>query len=182
MPISISEAVAAIKSGQIIAYPTEAVYGVGCAPDNLTALRKLLALKSRDSNKGLILAASSWQQLSPYASNLSEKQLCAAFATWPGPVTWVVPAADNIDPLISGGRSTLAMRISAHPVVSALCQACDQAIISTSANISGQDPLVNESQIVNAFGDEIAGIVEGELGKLDKPTAIFDLVTGKQLR
>ncbi len=182
MPIDISQAAAAVNAGQLIAYPTEAVYGLGCAADKPAALERLMALKSRDSNKGLILVACDWRHLSPYVAELSDEQIAPAKRSWPGPVTWIVPASCDTHPLLTGGRKTLAVRISAHPVVNALCKASNQAIVSTSANTSGQPPLGDEASILNAFGENIAGVVEGKLGALQKPTSIFDLTTGTQLR
>jgi len=180
--LNIKKAVEAIAKGQVIAYPTEAIYGLGCNPDNLQAVQSVLDLKVRDANKGLILIASRWEQLLPYVTQPDPTQLQKALDTWPGPVTWVLPAHPRLDALLTGGRSTIAVRVTDHPVVIELCNACNHPLISTSANISGQAPVNSGAEIANIFGDSIAGVVEGELGGLNSATSIYDMQTGAQIR
>jgi len=182
MVLSCKAAATAIHSGQIIAYPTEAIYGLGCDPNNRMALQQLLELKSREKDKGLILVASSWQQLEPFVEPKDPAILIQAQRSWPGPVTWIMPASELCTELLTGGRSTIAVRISAHEVVRNLCDQCGFAVVSTSANISGQPPLNTPAGIINAFGEGIAGVVDGELGGLKNATSIFDASTGVQLR
>jgi len=182
MLLSCASAVSAIKAGEIIAYPTEAIYGLGCDPQNHAALTRLLKLKSRASNKGLILVASNRAQLDPFIDNQNPAILERANKSWPGPVTWIMPASKLCHPLLTGGRPTIAVRISAHPVVRDLCDGCEHALVSTSANISGDIPLANAEDIADAFAPDIAGVVEGQLGGLENATSIFDASTGVQLR
>lgn len=182
MLLSCDAAKTAIRSGNIIAYPTEAIYGLGCDPDNQAALQKLLELKSRDKNKGLIVIASQWEQLEPFVNTSDQSILERARNSWPGPVTWIMPASKRCTPLLTGDRSTLAVRVSAHNVVRQLCDCCGHALVSTSANISGEQPLNTPEELNAAFGSGIAGVVAGELGTLDNATSIFDASTGVQLR
>jgi len=182
MLLSCADAVTAVKAGKIIAYPTEAIYGLGCDPQNHEALSRLLKLKSRASNKGLILAASSTSQLEPFIDRQNPAILEHAKKSWPGPVTWIVPASNLCHPLLTGDRPTIAVRVSAHPVVRDLCDLCGHALVSTSANISGEKPLANAEDIATTFASSIAGIVEGSLGGLENATSIFDASTGVQLR
>lgn len=182
MLLSFEAAATAIQSGGIIAYPTEAIYGLGCDPDNQTSLQRLLDLKARDSNKGLILVASSWEQLDPFVDLQDNAILARAQASWPGPVTWIMPASQRCTALLTGGRSTIAVRVSAHETVRTLCDQCGHALVSTSANISGEPPLHNPTDITTAFGAHIAGVVAGALGGLKNATSIFDASTGVQLR
>lgn len=182
MLLSCAAAASAIKAGEIIAYPTEAIYGLGCDPRNHEALTRLLALKSRASNKGLILVASNYSQLDPFIDNQNPAMLERANKSWPGPVTWIMPASSQVHPLLTGERPTIAVRISAHPVVRDLCDQCEHALVSTSANISGEIPLANAEEIADTFASSIAGVVEGALGGLESATSIFDASTGVQLR
>jgi len=175
-------AAASIADGQLIAYPTESVYGIGCDPNNLTAVKAVLELKARDANKGFIVIAASLEQLHPFIEPPTNAELETLNQAWPGPVTFVVKAKAGLDPLLTGKRDTLAVRVSAHPVVTELCNACGSALISTSANLSGEATLNTADEIIDRFGDQIAGVVKGELGALDKPTSIFSLATGRQLR
>jgi len=182
MLLSCKAAAIAIHSGDLIAYPTEAIYGLGCDPDNQTSLQKLIDLKRRDSDKGLILIGSSWQQLEPFVELTDTAVLDRAQSSWPGPVTWIMPASKRCTALLTGDRSTIAVRVSAHEVVQELCNQCGHPLVSTSANVTGQTPLQSPNDIVNAFLSDIAGVVEGALGGLKHATSIFDASTGVQLR
>lgn len=178
----LSQAATVLKQGGIIAYPTEGVFGLGCDPNNETALEKLLALKHRPIDKGLILIASEWQQLQPYLQTLTTTQMQTLMQTWPGPVTWVIPAAQPVSHLITGNHASLAVRITAHPIAASLCQTFNSAIISTSANLNGQLPCVDAEEVQQIFGDKIEMIIPGEVNKQAGPTTIFDLISGKKLR
>lgn len=180
--LSSAQAAQHVAAGLIIAYPTEAVYGLGCDPKNSAAVDSVLDLKARDANKGFILIASSINQLSDYLRTPSAAQLQQLEAAWPGPVTFVVDANPNLPAQLTGGRNTLAVRVSSHPVVAELCNQCGHPLISTSANISGTQALTDACAVMEAFGDNIAGVVEGSLGTLDAPTPIFSLASGEQLR
>jgi len=93
-----------------------------------------------------------------------------------------MPAHPSIDALLTGGRTTIAVRVTDHPVVIELCDKCKHPLVSTSANISGQVPVNYSHEIASVFGDAIAGVVEGELGGLKSATSIYDLLTGAQIR
>jgi tRNA threonylcarbamoyl adenosine modification protein (Sua5/YciO/YrdC/YwlC family) len=175
-------AVAQLKAGGVIAYPTEAVFGLGCDPNNLTAVQQVLTLKRRDPTKGLILIASHWQQLEPFVKPLSEAQMQTLFATWPGPVTWVVPAAEHVSPLLRGKHQTIAVRITAHPIARALCEGLGSALVSTSANREGLPPCKTAAEAQTEFEEEQVYIVQGNTGGAAKPTEIRDLLTQQTLR
>lgn len=171
-----------IACGQLIAYPTEAVYGIGCDPKNVSAVQTVLDLKARDERKGFIIIASHFEQLDPFIqppSNIESDRLNAA---WPGPVTFVVRAKPNLPTVLTGGRDTLAVRVSSHPVVKALCEACGHALISTSANRSGEPALTSAAEVWQDLGSSLAGVVDGSVGNLASVTPIFSLSSGEQLR
>ncbi|WP_133130860.1 L-threonylcarbamoyladenylate synthase [Legionella yabuuchiae] len=169
-----------MNQGEVIAYPTEAVFGLGCDPFNETAVAQLLRLKNRESSKGFILLISSWEQLSELTAPIPDLAMRKVQETWPGPVTWIFPRAESIPDWITGERDTLAIRMSAHPVAKALSFA--GPLISTSANLSGQDPAKSVEQLAQQFPEGIAGIVSGELGHEPSPTKIYEVLTGKRLR
>ncbi len=126
--------------------------------------------------------ASNIDQLAPYILPLNDQHLRSVKAHWPGPVTFVMKAAHNTSELLTGGRDTIAVRVSDHPVVRALCEACGMCITSTSANQSGQEPIKAVEELTRCFGMQIDSVVPGTLGGDAKPTRIIDLETGRRLR
>jgi L-threonylcarbamoyladenylate synthase len=171
----------AVARGGLIAYPTEGVFGLGCDPRDLVALEKLLALKQRDAGKGLILLAADFAQIRDFIAPLSAADEQTLLADWPGPKTWVIPAASDLPPLLTGGRDTIAVRVTAHAQAAALCRTCGP-LTSTSANQSGQ-PALREARDVDAlFGDQLDAVLDGKVGGLQGPTRIRDLRSGAVLR
>jgi L-threonylcarbamoyladenylate synthase len=173
-----------LRDGGVIAYPTEAVFGLGCDPYNRDAVFKLLQLKSRRAQKGLILIASSFEQLKSVVAHeeLSKHQLNEAFMTWPGPYTWIFPASPSVPSWIRGDFSTIAVRVTRHPVARALCETYGGPIVSTSANRDGCVPARTYQETLECFPKGLNGILKGEIGKLIKPTQIRDIQTGKIVR
>ena len=178
----LSKAVIALQSGGVIAYPTEAVFGLGCDPLDQQALARIIDIKSRDAHKGFILIARSLDQLIPYLAPVQAEWQTRFDAVWPGPVTMVVPCASGTSELLSGGRKTLAVRVSAHPLVQELCAQFDGPIVSTSANRSGQAPCRDTARTVQLFGSVVDVVVDGVVGTLAAPTQIIDVCTGDRLR
>jgi len=175
-------AVEQLRAGNIIAYPTEAVFGLGCDPGNESAVRKLLSLKGRSESAGFVLIASQFSQLLPWIASTDEALLETAMQTWPGPVTWLFPRAHNVPDFIAGKHETVAVRITAHEPSRALCDAFGGALISTSANHTAARPARSAGEVENYFGDDIGGILAGPLGGAEQPSQIRDLASGKILR
>ncbi len=173
-----------IEKGGIIAYPTEAVYGLGCDPDNDVAITHLLSLKKRPWEKGLILVASNYQQLLPYIDDtkLTEVQLERVFSKWPGPFTFIMPIKPGISHLLCGSFNSLAVRVSSHPTIQAICQQLGKPLVSTSANHSGEEPAMSRDDILATFEGEIDALVAGSLGAQRKPSTIIDAISGSILR
>jgi L-threonylcarbamoyladenylate synthase len=171
-----------VWAGGVVAYPTEAVYGLGCDPLAVTAIERILTLKARDAGKGFILIASRMEQLLPFLAPLDKTLRHKLDASWPGPVTWVVPAAAAVPAWITGGRDTLAVRVTAHPQARALCELTGMALISTSANLSGHAPARSALQVRARLGDEVDYILPGQTGPRRRPTEIRDAQSGKILR
>lgn len=181
---NVNPCVKALLQGEVIAYPTEGVFGVGCDPDNPQAIEKLLAVKAREQAKGLILIAANLAQLQDYIAfdDLSNAMKIKVLSTWPGPVTWVMPKGKKATPWLTGQFDTLAVRVSAHPDVQALCLKFGKPITSTSANLSGEPPCLSVESVKQQLGARVACIYEGQVGLRNKPTEIRDACSGKILR
>ena len=181
-PFQLREAVRALHRGGVIAYPTEAVYGLGCDPLNHDAVLRLLNLKQRPMDKGLILVAAEFSQLAPYLLPLAAALAQQVHAGWPGPVTWLLPVRPDVPRWLRGAHDTLAVRISAHPVVHALCAAYGGPIVSTSANPAGCRPARDALTVRRMFGAHLDAILHAPLGGLDRPTEIRDGRNGRVVR
>jgi L-threonylcarbamoyladenylate synthase len=175
------EAARCVRAGGLIAYPTEAVFGLGCDPANRDAVRRLIRLKRRAAAKGLILIAADVDQLSPWVRWLGPSRMAEILASWPGPYTWVLPAAPGVPEWLTGGRASLAVRVTSHPLAAALCQACHTALVSTSANLAGHPPAHSALQ-VRLRCPGVDRILHGPLGGLQRPSVIRDGATGRVLR
>ncbi|WAK01681.1 Sua5/YciO/YrdC/YwlC family protein [Methylobacter sp. YRD-M1] len=177
----IRNAVRHIKAGEVIAYPTEAVYGLGCDPLNEDAVLSLLDIKLRPVDKGLILIASSLQQLQPYLI-LNQAMIGRITPTWPGPVTWVIPAQPWVPVWLTGAHESLAVRVTDHPVARRLCACYGGPIVSTSANASTRPAIRQARKLVQAFSGSGVFLLHGPTGGLKQETAIYDAVSGNRLR
>jgi L-threonylcarbamoyladenylate synthase len=173
-----------MHQGGVIAYPTEAVWGLGCDPFNCRAVNTLLSLKRRSADKGLILIASNIKQFSFILKGLSSVQIETMQSTWPGPVTWIVPINTGIPYWISGDHQGVAIRVSNHPIVKALCNIYGGPIVSTSANTQGHRAAKTQWQVKRYFknNDDLDFITQGVVGKRKKPSQIFDLLTQAVVR
>lgn len=166
----------------MIAYPTESCFGLGCDPNNSTALRRLLALKQRPASKGLILIAATFAQFKPFLRPVSETIKQKLDGTWPGPVTWLLPAEPSVSELLRGEHDTLAVRVTDHPLAAKLCEEFGGAIVSTSANVSGQKPARTVLDVQQQWGEQLDYIVPGELGNRDQPSEIRNALTDEVVR
>ncbi len=179
---AVQEAAQLIASGGVIVYPTEAVWGLGCDFLNRAAVMKLLQLKNRPVEKGLILIASRIEQLHPYIQPTHTRDLERALGAWPGHSTFVFPKSPFLPDWISGAHPSVAVRVSAHPTVIGLCEHLGQAIVSTSANVSGQATFADLDQIQSTFGDAVDGYLDRPLGGLTRPSQIIDAASGEVYR
>ena len=172
-----------LLAGNVIAYPTEAVWGLGCDPENNSAVLRILAIKQRPVEKGLILVAANIHQLEPLLCSLGESEKAMLQASWPGPTTWLIPDPKKLFPeWIKGDHKSVAIRVSAHPVVCELCESFGRPIVSTSANRAGDAEIRSRLILENEFGNSIDYIVSGDLGGEPETSEIRDLVTGKTVR
>ena len=178
----VTRAARAVLAGGVVAYPTEAVFGLGCLPERRDTVERLLAIKRRSWRKGLLLIGADLAQLERFVVLPPEPRRSEILTSWPGPVTWVLAARTRAPRWITGGRDTVAVRLTDHPVARLLCAAVGRALVSTSANVSRRPPLRDVRRLRLTFGAEVDYVLGGELGGLANPTVIKDGRTGEILR
>lgn len=179
--LTLSDAAAQIQAGGVIAYPTEAVFGLGCDPLNETAVRRLLAIKQRPEEKGLILLADDAAQLSGWVT-ASEDDWQTMQARWPGPVTFLVPVTPKVPRWITGKHRKVAVRVCGHPLARELALAANTPIVSTSANLAGEPSHREAGPLHQQLGNQLDGILPGECNLSDHPSTIIDLETRAVIR
>lgn len=184
MDVALQAAAAALRAGGVIAYPTEAVYGLGCDPHNRAAFERVFELKQRPPTQGVLLIAADMAQVEPYIdlARVPADALARARATWPGAHTWVFPRAADVPDWIVGKHAGIALRVTAHPLAAALCRAFGAALVSTSANPHGQAPARDAATVRTLFGSSLSYILDGEVGGRERPTPISDVLTGTEFR
>ena len=166
--------------GGVIAYPTEGVYGLGCLPDNITAIERVLEIKRRSPAKGLILIASNVEQFDRWIDPENNDRLPDPDPL--RPVTWIVRPTALVPAIITGENPGLAVRITTNPIAAAICSAVDMPIVSTSANVAGRPVARNELIVRRQFGHLVDYVVPGVCGPASGPSEIRDFETGKVLR
>ena len=179
----LENAVVALNRNLLIAYPTEAVFGLGCNPDSFAAVSALLELKQRPVEKGLILVAATVEQLEKYVdfAALSPVQKDEVFDSWPGEFTWVLPVKSSTPKWLTGEFSSIAARVSAHPQIQQICQKYGKPIVSTSANLAGELPCRSADEVVKKL-PQLAAIVGGSCNLDANPTQIKNALTGEIIR
>lgn len=170
-----------VKQGGLIAYPTEAVYGLGCSPWLAEPALRLLRLKRRSIGKGLIVVAAHTGQLEDLVDFEKILNYQEVTDTWPGPVTWLLPARRNTPAWIHGDHTDIAVRVSADPFVRHLCEYCGP-LISTSANPDKAAPARSSAQVRNYFRHKLDFIVPGRLSDGGSPSEIRDGRSGRIIR
>jgi len=182
----IEDAAAVIRDGGVVAYPTEYCFGLGCDPARPRAIKRILCMKRRRASQGLIVVAAGLYQLRPWllpsVFRSDSELLVKARATWPGPVTWLLPASRRTSRWVRGAHPNVAVRVSAHPTVVGLCQRATTAIISTSANWHGGRELRTAVDVRRRLGTQVDLILGGRCFGAAGPTALGDAVSGRVLR
>jgi len=176
----IQQAAKAIKNQGVIAYPTESVYGLGCNPLCEKAVNKILQLKRRPIKKGLILIASNFKQLAFFTDlSLTDKEKIRSNTA---AQTWLVKKSTQTPLWICGEHSKVAIRVSQHPIVKALCNEAGMAIVSTSANTANSKSAASLLQVRQYFPTQLDFYLPGSTGSLSKATPIIDLETSEFIR
>ncbi|MCX7513230.1 L-threonylcarbamoyladenylate synthase [Frateuria sp. STR12] len=177
-------AAAALHGGAVLAYPTEAVYGLGCDPHDQAAFDRLFALKQRPPTQGVLLIAADFDQVERYIdlAQVSAAVMAQVKASWPGPNTWIFPRSAAVPAWVAGAHAGIALRVTAHAPAAALCRAYGGALVSTSANPHGLPPARSAQMALDYFGDALDGVLDGPLGGQERPTMIRDAITGAIIR
>jgi L-threonylcarbamoyladenylate synthase len=170
-----------LRRGGLIAYPTESCYGLGCDPDNRTAVLRLLRLKQRPQRKGLILIAASYRQVARYLQPLNDAEQQRLRDGGSQAVTYLMPAHHSAPRWLRGAHDTLAVRLTAHRQAAQLCRGVGSALVSTSANRSGQHPARTYAQCRRLFGRKV-WVLPGRVGQRKKPSTIRAWADGRIIR
>ena len=180
----IAAAAALLRGGGVLAYPTEAVFGLGCDPRNVAAFERLFALKQRPPTQGVLLIAADFAQVERYIAldAVPADIMRQVRASWPGPNTWIFPRSPDVPDWIAGAHSGIALRVTAHPPAAQLSRAFGGALVSTSANPHGQPPARTAQAVQTFFGQSLDGLLDAPLGGLASPTVIRDALTGTIVR
>ncbi|MFZ2302036.1 MAG: Sua5/YciO/YrdC/YwlC family protein [Gallionella sp.] len=160
-----------LRRGGLIAYPTESCYGLGCDPRNRNAVLRLLRLKQRPQCKGLILIASHFHQVARYLHPLTPDEREKLRRDGAQAITYLMPTQPSCPRWLRGAHDTLAVRFTAHRQAAALCKSLGMALVSTSANRSGQRPARTYAQCRQLFGRKV-WVLPGRVGKRKKPSTI----------
>jgi L-threonylcarbamoyladenylate synthase len=180
-PFSSRRIAAHLRRGGLIAYPTESCYGLGCDPDNRVAVLRLLKLKQRAQHKGLILIASDYHQVARYLQPLTHSEQAKLKSDGAKAITYLMPARPSAPRWLRGAHDTLAVRLTAHEEASRLCRGVNSALVSTSANRSGQRPAKTYAECLRLFGKKV-WVLPGRVGKYKKTSTIRAWVNGKIIR
>ena len=177
----VKDVICHLKSGEVIGYPTEAVYGIGCDPWNQSSVEKIAKIKGRERRQTFLMVASSIDQLTDLIdiSRLSSQ----VKSSWPGHTTWLIKAKENVPYWLQDEQTNkVGVRVSNHPLVRELCNEYGKPIISTSANISGKEEIKNQQEFIRTFSSDINYLVDGDLGDYDKASMIIDMETNRKIR
>jgi len=177
-----AEALAVLTAGGVIAYPTESVYGLGCRADREHPVERILQLKERSRERGLIVLIDRLDTLGDWVDLTPELEK-RALEAWPGPVTWLVPASPRCPQWLNGGGPSLAVRMPEHATCRELCRELGNPLVSTSANPPGKPGARSPEEIREYFSEPPPELIfESPLGGRDTPSEIRDLLTGNKVR
>ncbi|MFC5524103.1 L-threonylcarbamoyladenylate synthase [Polaromonas jejuensis] len=174
----------ALREGGVVAYPTEAVFGLGCDPQNAKAVACIHQIKQRSADQGFLLVGAEFRHVEAFIDikRVPSAVLARAKSSWPGPTTWIFPASSIVPKWVMGRHSGIALRVTAHAPAAALCRAFDGALVSTSANPHGEPPARTLQEALRYFPVELAAAMDAEVGAALRPTPIMDALTGKVVR
>ena len=180
-PIQINNAAEVIRRGGVIAYPTESTFGLGCAPNDLNALNRILEIKQRPAEKGLIILVSDIQQARNFIQPLTQAQLDQIAVPNDRATTWLIPREQNLPVELCGTHPKIAVRVTQHPIAHAICEAIAMPLVSTSCNLSGEPAMTDAAAIAEQMGEQLDLVVGGEVGGQDA-SQIIDIESGQILR
>lgn len=168
-----------LKAGQLVAFPTETVYGLGCDAANVEALARLYRVKGRPGTHPVIVHLASVEQLKDWAQTVPAEALVLAKKFWPGPMTLILKKSDRVLPEVSGGQDTVGLRIPSHPVALALLKEFKSGIAAPSANRHGRISPTTAAHVKSELGDLVAQVLDGGNCTVGIESTIVDLSSDK---
>jgi L-threonylcarbamoyladenylate synthase len=161
LPENFTQAVKALHSGELVVFPTETFYGIGADPMQSGALARLARVKGRDPDKPIALIAADKLAAFGAAREVPDGAFVLAETFWPGPLTLVLPARAGIDSALIGPGGGIGVRVSPHPIASALAREAGGLITATSANLSGEPPALTIAQAHQSLGASVSVYLDG---------------------
>ena len=172
--LDITRAAAQLKAGELVAFPTETVYGLGADASNADAVRKVFAAKGRPADHPLIVHIADKVQLVNWAREIPQAVHTLAQKFWPGPLTLVLKRHPNVPDAVTGGQDTVAIRVPSHPVAQALLRAFNGGIAAPSANRFGRVSSTTAAHVREEFGDTVACVLDGGATDVGIESTIVD--------
>ena len=172
----IDQAVEALRDGQVVAFPTETVYGLGADAQNPQAVRRVFELKGRPATHPLIVHIDHPRQLERWALAVPPAAQALADRFWPGPLTLVLRRAPAVDLAITGGQDTVAVRVPGHPVAQQLLRAFGSGLAAPSANRYGRVSPTRAEHVREEFGDDVPVVLDGGDCKIGLESTIVSCV------
>lgn len=164
-----------LKRGEIVAFPTETVYGLGACISHTDALRKIFAAKGRPLDNPLIVHIADIAQLSSIAIDIPDSIPHLAKAFWPGPMTLVLKRHPDVPSIVSAGLPTIAVRLPSHPIARELIRAAGEPIAAPSANLSGKPSSTQARHVLDDFEGKIAAVLDGGAATLGIESTVLSL-------
>lgn len=171
-----------LAAGGIVAHATEGVWGLAADAYNAEAVCRVIAAKHRAVSRGLIVVAADAALLAPLAASETQSAWQRATGSWPGPITWLLPASADAPWWLTGGQPTIALRQTAHGLTRALCSQFGGPLVSTSANVSGRPPVNSPWRARACFGSQIDLVLGGQPDTPGQPSTIRNATTGETIR
>jgi L-threonylcarbamoyladenylate synthase len=174
-PAAIARAAEALRKGLLVIYPTETFYGLACNPRDPAAVERIFEAKGRPDRMALPLIAGDRDAVTLCTRDIPDNARLLMDAFWPGPLTLVLPSADDLPPRLLGGGHTVGVRVSSHPIAAALARAVGGPIVATSANHSGGPPPTTADEAAQVLGDSVSVILDGGPTRGGSASTVIDL-------
>lgn len=181
-PHRLRRAARTLAEGGIVAHATEGVWGLAADAYDADAVWRVIAAKRRDVARGLIVVAADSAQLAPLVDPAADTAWQRAIESWPGPVTWLLPARADAPWWLTGGQATIALRETAHGLTRALCTEFGGPIVSTSANVSGKPPVASPWRARARFRDRVDMVLGGRADTPGRASTIRNALTDEIIR
>ena len=170
-----------LRDGGVVAHACEGVWGLACDPWKIDSVRRILRIKQRPEDKGLIVIGASEAEFARELEGVPSNVRRTIVESWPGRTTWIVPN-ERFPSCVTGDRPTIAVRVPGHEQARQLCQRFGGPLISTSANISEEEPARTVVEVQQIFGELLDMVLPGSIGDAEGPSEIRSAMNGARLR